>query len=73
LRGEPAHRGGGVELLGDGDERHSVRIEQFDHLGEVGQRAGQAIHLVDDYDIDEAFTDISEQALERWPLHAAAR
>ncbi len=29
-------------------------------LAEVGQRAGQAIHLVDDYDIDEAFTDIGE-------------
>src|SRR5208337_3561901 len=34
VEGQPAHRAGGVELLRDGDERHSVRIEQFDHLGE---------------------------------------
>ena len=33
-------RGRGVELLGDRDERDAVRIEHFDHLGEVGERAG---------------------------------
>ena len=29
-------------------------IEQFDQLGEVGQRTGQAVDLVDDDDIDLA-------------------
>src|SRR5262249_57877551 len=35
VQGEPAHRGGRVELLGHRNERHPVRIEQLDELGEV--------------------------------------
>jgi len=34
---QPAHRGGGVELLGHRHKRHPARIEHLDHLGEVGQ------------------------------------
>ena len=51
---QPAHGGGGVEGLGDRDERHLMGIEQLDQLGEVGQRAGQAIDLVDHDDVDPA-------------------
>ena len=29
-----------------------MTVEQFDQLGEVRQRAGQAVHLVDDDDVD---------------------
>ena len=36
--GEPPHRGGGIELLGDGHERHAMGFEQLDQLGEVGER-----------------------------------
>ena len=50
-----------------------MRIEQFDHLGEVGERPGQAVDLVDDHDIDETLADIGEQTLQRRPLHRAAR
>ena len=49
---QPSHRGGRVELLGDRYERYAVLVEQLDELGEVGQRAGQAIDLVDDNDVD---------------------
>ena len=41
-----------------------MRIEQLDQLGKVGQRAGQAIDLVDDDDIDLAGADIVQQTLE---------
>ncbi len=52
VEGQPAHRGGGIELLGDGDERDALRVEQLDDLGEVGQRAGQPVDLVDHDDVD---------------------
>src|SRR4029077_16053761 len=63
VEGKASHRGGGVELLGDGYERDTIRIEQFDHLGEVGQRAGEAIDLVDDHHVDKSSPDVFQQAL----------
>ena len=39
-------------------------IEQFDQLGEIGQRAGQAIDLVDDNDIDPVGSDVIEEPLQ---------
>ena len=54
---QPAHRSRGVELLGDRDERHAVRIEQFYQLSKVGQRSRQAIDLVDDNNIKLPRTD----------------
>src|ERR1700730_16879863 len=39
------HRSCGIELLGYGHEGHAVSIEELDHLGEVGQRAGQPVDL----------------------------
>jgi hypothetical protein len=44
---QPAHRGGGVELLGNRDERHIVLVEQFDKLGKIRQRAGRHVPLLD--------------------------
>ena len=58
---EPAHAGGGVERLGDRDERHPVLIEQLDQLGEVGERAGEPIDLVDHHDVDLAGPDIGQE------------
>jgi hypothetical protein len=40
-------------------------IEQFHQLGEVGERAGQAIDLVDHDDVDLPRADILQQALQR--------
>jgi hypothetical protein len=37
IEGEPAHRAGGVELLGDRHKRHRVAVEQLDQLGKVSQ------------------------------------
>ena len=70
---QPPHRGGGVELLGDGDERHAMAVEQLDQLGEVGQRAGQTVDLVDDDDVDLSGADIVQQALQGWAVGVAAR
>jgi hypothetical protein len=64
---------GGVELLGDRNKRHRVRIEQLDHLGEVGQRTGQPIHLVDHYDIDDPLADVGQQTLQGRTLHGSTR
>jgi hypothetical protein len=47
VQGQSAHRGGGVELLGNGDKRDIVLVEELNQLGEIRQRAGQAIDLVD--------------------------
>src|SRR5215208_3486305 len=45
-----AHGVRGVELLGDGDEGDAVLVEQLDEFCEIGERARQAIDLVDDDD-----------------------
>ena len=37
---EPPHGGGGIELLGDGNERHPVAIEHVDQFGEIRQGPG---------------------------------
>jgi hypothetical protein len=43
VEGQPAHRGRSVELLGDRDKRHAMRVEQLDQLGKIGQRSCQAV------------------------------
>ncbi|MFO1052774.1 MAG: hypothetical protein U1F36_11215 [Planctomycetota bacterium] len=61
---QPAHAGRGRELLRDADEGDLVALEEVDQLGEVAQRAAQAVDLVDDHDVDEPALDILEQPLE---------
>src|SRR3984885_6027262 len=73
VQGQSSHAGRGVERLGDRDERHLMSVEEFDQLGEVGERAGQPVDLVDDDDIDPASANVIKELLERWPLHRAAR
>lgn len=72
VEGESPHRGGGVERLGDGDERDVRGVEDFDDLGEVGQRAGEPVDLVDDDGADETGGDVGEQTLEGRSLQGAA-
>ena len=69
---EATHRGRGVELLGDRDEGHAMRVEQLDQLGEVGERAGQAVDLVDDHDLDLAGADVHQEALQRRSVQCTA-
>jgi hypothetical protein len=47
-------------------------IERLDQLGEVGERAGQAIDLIDDNHVDPSRLHVNEQLLERWPFHRPA-
>ena len=63
IEGEPAHAGSRVERLGDRHERNPVLIEQFDQLGEIGERAGKAINLIDHHDGDLAGPDISQEGI----------
>ena len=72
IQRQPAHRGGGIELLGDGDERHIMLVEQLDQLGEVRQRPGQPVDLVDDDDVDLAGLNVLQQPLQGRAVDVAA-
>ena len=50
-----------------------VAVEHLDQLGEVGQRAAEAVDLVDDHHIDQPVLDILHQPLQAGPLQRAAR
>ena len=69
---QPAHRGGGVEGLGHRDEGDPGGVEDGDDAGEVGERAGQPIDLVDDHDIDCAGLDVGQQLAKAGAVHRAA-
>jgi hypothetical protein len=59
-------------LLGDSDERDRLGIEGLDQLGEVGQRPGQPVDLVDDDDVDPAGVDILQELLKGRAIEIAA-
>jgi hypothetical protein len=73
IEGQPSHRGRGVELLRDRDERHTHGIEDLDDLGKIGEGTREAIDLVNNDDIDFALADVAEKLLQRRPLHITAR
>jgi hypothetical protein len=70
---EAAHAGGGVERLRHRYEAGTPGIEHVNDLGEVGERAGEPVDLVDDDDVDLAGGDVGQQPLEAGPVHVAAR
>ncbi len=72
VEGQPAHRGGGVERLGDADEGDVVPIEHLDQPGEVHERAGEPVDLVDDDDVDAAQFDVGHETLQGRALQRAA-
>jgi hypothetical protein len=45
-----------------------MRVEQFDQLGEIGQRPCQTINLIDDDDIKLPAADIIQQSLQVWTI-----
>ena len=47
-------------------------IERLDQLGEVGERAGQPIDLIDDDHVDPSRLHVGEQLLQGWPIHRPA-
>ena len=73
VEGEPAHAGRRVERLGDRHEGHPVLVEQLDQLGEIGERAGQAIDLIDHHDGDLAGPDVGQEVLQCRAVEGGAR
>ena len=69
---QPPHGGRGVEGLRDRHEGDVVPVEHLDQLGEVHQRAAEAVDLVDDDDVDEPGLDVGEQLLQGRALQRAA-
>ena len=69
---QPSHRRRRVERLGDGTKVTFWRVEHLDQLGEVDQRAAEAVDLVDDHDVDLAAFDVGQQPLQRGTLQGAA-
>ena len=72
IEGQATHAVGGIEGLRHGYERDPVGVEQVDQPGKVGQRASEAIDLVDDDDVDQPGGDICQQGLEGGSLQTAA-
>jgi hypothetical protein len=70
---EAPHGSGSIELLGDGDEGNAVGVEDVHKLGEVGQRAGEAVDLVENDQVGLAGADVSQELLQRRALEGAAR
>lgn len=50
-----------------------MRVEEFDQLGEISERSGETVDLVDDDYIDTSFADAIEQTLQRRTIGGAAR
>ncbi len=48
-------------------------VEHLDHLGEVGERAGQPVDFVDHHDIDQSLIDVSQQTLQCRSFHGSTR
>jgi hypothetical protein len=61
---QPPHRRGRVERLRDRDEGHAVPVEHLDQLGEVRQRAAEAVDLVDHHHVDQPVLDVLQQPLQ---------
>src|SRR5438067_13843723 len=48
-------------------------VEQLHQLGEVGQRAGEPVDLVDHHDVDLFVPEIGEQAVQSGAVEGGAR
>ena len=72
IQGQAPHRGRRVELLRDRNKGRASRIEDFDDLGKIGERAGQPVDFVDDHGVDPTHRDVGEQPLQRRPIHRRA-
>ena len=66
------HGGRRVELLRHRHERRIVGVEDVDDLGEIGERPGQPVDLVDNDDLNLAGLDVLQKPLEGRPLHRPA-
>src|SRR3989442_3077518 len=64
VKREPAHAAGRIERLGHRHKGHGMLVEQFHQLGEIRQRPGQPVYLVDHHNINLAGPDIGQEALQ---------
>src|SRR5258706_12967327 len=67
------HRACRIELLRPRHDRGTLCVEDLDQPRKIGERPRQPVDLVDDDIVHRAGPDIGEQALQRRPLHIAAR
>jgi hypothetical protein len=63
IQRQPSHAGRGVERLGHRDERDAMGIKCLHQLGEVAEREGQPIDLIDDDHVDPSCLHVDEQLL----------
>ena len=61
-----------VDLLRDGHEGHVPFLERTAEVGEVAQRTGQAVDLVDYDDVDLSRFAVGQKLLKRGPVQVAA-
>jgi hypothetical protein len=61
-----------MKLLGDGDERDLVLVEELHDPGKIEQRATEAVQLVGQYGVDRTGGDILQEPLEGGPVQVAA-
>jgi hypothetical protein len=53
------------------ETKETAGIEDFDDLGEVGERAGEPVHLVDHDHVDPPCPHIAQEPFDRRALHGA--
>src|SRR5436305_2469333 len=71
--GEAPHAAGRIEGLGDRHERNRMLVEQLDQLGEVRERPGQPVDLVDHDDVDLTGPDLGQELLQGGTLERGTR
>jgi hypothetical protein len=57
VEGQPLHRCGCVELLGDRHERYAAGVEQLDYPRKICARSCEPVNLVNHDDIDQTVAD----------------
>jgi hypothetical protein len=62
-----------LNALRDRDERDAIPVEHLDQLGKVGQRAAEAVDLVDHDHVDQPVLDVLQQAFQAGAVQRAAR
>src|SRR6185312_9043272 len=72
VEGKPPHAARCVEGLSDGNERDALGVEGLNDLGEIGERSGEPVDLVDDNHIDPSFANAIEQTLQRRTIGGSA-
>ena len=70
--GHPRHQQSRVEGLRNRDERHAVTVEHLDQLGEVVQRAAEAVDLVDHDHVNQPVLNALQQPHQAKPFQRTA-